>query len=272
MKSVFTGTILRNLLSAGLVCTALALGANAQVQTQTEVSNGPSYQSVNVRRGTVVYVSGNDVVIKGDDGRIRDFPNVPDDVRVNVGGQQLSVYDLQPGMTIERTTVTTATPGVITTIKSVTGTVWHVNPPLSVILTLENGKNQEFKIPRGTKFTVDGQPTDAFALQPGMKVTATAVTEVPEEIVTKEITRTGEMPEVDPNIALLVVVVPYDDSANTTAADPQPAADPAPTPAPADPAPAELPKTASYWPLVGLLSGLFFVLGFGLKARRAFSS
>jgi hypothetical protein len=155
-------TILRNLLGAGLICTAFALGANAQVQTYTQVDNGPATQSVKIERGVVVYVSGNDVVIKGEDGRIRDFPNVPESARVTVDGQQLSVHDVRPGMTIERTTITTATPKVITTVKTVTGTVWSVNPPTSVILTLENGKNQQFKIPDGTKFMVDGQQTDAF--------------------------------------------------------------------------------------------------------------
>lgn len=219
MTSVsFAKTTLRNLLGAGLICTALALGANAQVQTRTEVSSGPATWEVQVQRGEVIYVSGNDVVIKGEDGRIRDFPNVPDSTRVTVDGQQLSVHEIQPGMTIERTTITMTTPRIITTIKTVTGTVWQVNAPTSVILTLENGKNQLFHIPDGTKFTVDGQSTDGFSLRPGMKVSATAVTEVPEAVVATEVTRTGEMPPtpaetVDPHIALLVILVPYDASA-----------------------------------------------------------
>jgi hypothetical protein len=260
----FKRTILRNLLGAGLICTAFALGTNAQVQTRTEVSNGPATQEVKVQRGVVVYVSGNDVVIKGEDGKIRDFPNVPESARVTVDGQQLSVHDIQPGMTIEQTTITTATPRLITTIKTVSGAVWHVDPPTSVILTLENGRNQKFHIPDGTKFMVDGQPTDAFSLREGMKVSATAVTEVPETVVATEVNRTGEMPPpvetVDPHVALLVILVPYASSADTTAA------------APADPAPEQLPKTGSSLPLLGLLGGLFCSLALGLKARRAFNS
>lgn len=31
--------------------------------------------------------------------------------------------------------------------------MWHVTPPISVILTLENGENQAFNIPEGQKFT-----------------------------------------------------------------------------------------------------------------------
>lgn len=261
-KTNFSRRILRHLLGAGLIC--FALGINAQVQTQTKLENGPATESVKVQRGEVVYVSGNDVVIKGEDGTIRNFPHVPDSARVTVNGQQLSVHDLKPGMTIERTTITTTTPTVITTIKTVTGTVWSVTPPTSVILTLENGKNQKFKIPAGTKFTIDGQATDAFGLKAGMKVSATAVTEVPETVITQEIKRTGQMPpppteSVNPQIALLILV-PYTPPAETATA------------VPVEPIPAKLPKTGSSLPLIGLIGGLFCSFALGLKVRRAFSA
>jgi hypothetical protein len=260
-------TVFHNLLGASIICIAFAFVANAQVQTQTEVENGRPRREVKVQRGEVVYVAGNEVVIKGDDGRYRDFPNVPDSARVTVDGQQLSVHDLRPGMTIERTTITTTTPRVITTIKSVTGTVWSVNPPTTVILTLENGKNQEFRIPDGAKFTVDGQPTDAFSLTQGMKVSATSLTEVPETVVRQRVRTTGEMPP-PPDFAILIIEVPVPPLEES--APPAPPVETAAAP-PAEPAPAELPKTGSSLPLVGLLGVLFCSLAFGLKARRAFS-
>lgn len=273
-------TMLRSLQGAGLI-TAFALGMNAQVQTRTEVMKGPATQKVEVRHGQVIYVSGNDVVIKADDGTIRDYPNVPESERVTVRGQELSVHDLVPGMTIEQTTITTTEPRVITTIKTVTGTVWYVNPPTSVILTLEDGKNQQFTIPDGTKFTIDGQETDVFALRPGMKVSATAVTEVPETVVAKEVMRTGQMPPppvevIDSRVALLIIMVPAPaaPAAETAAAVPaEPPAQPAePIPAPAQPTPTQLPATGSSLPLIGLLGGLFCSLALGLKAIRAFKS
>jgi hypothetical protein len=234
----FSRTILR-LLGAGLICIAFALVTDAQVQTtQTEVQNGPATRQVAIHRGEVVYVSGNDVVIKGEDGRIRDFPNVPESARVRVDGQQLSVHDLRPGMKLERITIATTTPNLITTVKTVTGTVWNVTPPKSVILTLEDGKNQQFEIPDGTKFMINGQQADAFSLKPGMKVSATAVTEVPEMTVTKRSRIRGEMPPpppetINPDVALIIVVpiVPPTETAETAPAE-TPAATPAePTPA-----------------------------------------
>jgi hypothetical protein len=270
--SSFSRTILRNLLGAGIICAAFALVTNAQVQTQTTVETGTTIREVKVRRGKVVYVSGNEVVMKGEDGTYRDFPNVPDSARVTVDGKPLSVHDLRPGMTIERVTITMTTPRVITTIKKVTGTVWAITPPTSVILTLEDGKNQEFKIPDGTKFMVDGQQTDAFSLKPGMKVSATSVTEVPETSFTREVKTVGEMPP-PPDVSLLVVLVPVPEETTAAPAKPAPAAPAKPAPAaPAEPAPEQLPKTGSSLPLIGLLGGLFCSFAFGLKARRAFSS
>jgi hypothetical protein len=94
---------------------------------------------------------------------------------VTVAGKELTVHDLKPGMKLQRTTITSTTPRMITTVKTVTGKVWRVSPPNSVILTLEDGTNQSFNIPKGQKFNVDGQETDAWGLKEGMNISATAV-------------------------------------------------------------------------------------------------
>jgi len=66
-------------------------------------------------------------------------------------------------MIVQRT-ITTTTTAKITTAQAVTGTVWQVMPPDSVILTLADGHNERFKIPNGQKFNINGQVTDAFGL------------------------------------------------------------------------------------------------------------
>jgi LPXTG-motif cell wall-anchored protein len=104
-----------------------------------------------------------------------------------------------------------------------------------------------------------------------MKVSATAVTEVPETVITSQVKRTGKMPppppeSIDANVTLLIFMVPIIPPADTAAPVETAAADSA------EPAPSELPKTGSSLPLVGLLGGLFCSLALGLKARRAFSS
>jgi len=263
MKSTrISRTISRGVLAGGTLCIAFSLTASAQVQTTTKTTpEGAPTQTIKVERGTVVYVSGNSCVIKAEDGTLRHFDNVPESVTVTVDGKQLNIHQIQPGMVLERQTIVTTTPKVITTVKTVTGTVWYVNPPGSVILTMENGKNQQFKIPKGQKFTVDGQQTDAFGLQKGMKVDAQQVIEQPATVVAEEVKRTGVMPPPPPapapDVAILIFV-PEPAPVETAAAAPAP-----------EPAPTQLPKTASELPLIGLLGLLFCGLSLSAMAVRS---
>src|SRR6516164_10716768 len=188
--------------AAGTLCIAFAASMSAQVQSTTTTTSGIPTQEVKIESGEVVAVKGNNLFVKMADGTLRDFPNVPESAKVTVDGQQLGVHDLKPGMILVRATVTTTTPQVVTTVQSVTGKVFHVTPPLSVILTLENGQNQEFKIPNGQKFMVDGTETDAWGLKEGMVVTATKIVEEPTTVVTKQKVVAGTMP---PDVPVLIV-------------------------------------------------------------------
>ncbi len=245
-------------LPAAMLFLAFVLNVNAQVQTTTSTTSGQSTQEVSVERGEVVHVSGNDVVVKMEDGSLRDFHHVSEGAKVNVGGQELGVHDLKPGMKLEKTITVTTTPQTITTVKKVTGKVFHVNPPTNVILTLEDGTNQQFTIPEGQKFNIDGRELDAFHLKKGMKVTATKVVEEPVTTAQQQTQLRGSMPPPpvpEPDIPVLIAVIR-----------------PAPMPATAAVTPAAtsegLPKTASMLPWIGLIGALFAVCGFALRAIR----
>jgi hypothetical protein len=199
------------LCGTGFLCFTLALTTNAQVKTETKVEESPASQTVKIEAAEVMYVSGNDLIVKTEHGELRHFPNVPDEKTITVAGNKFTVHDLKPGMKLQRTTITSTTPRMITTVKTVTGKVWRVAPPNSLILTLEDGTNQSFNIPKGQKFSVDGQETDAFGLKEGMKISATSVTETPETVVSEEVVRTGTMPIPTPQLptqgAILFVIV-----------------------------------------------------------------
>jgi hypothetical protein len=230
-----------------------AVSMSAQVKSETTTTSGQAVHESTVERGEVVLVNGNDLVIKMEDGTIRHFANVPESARATVDGQQLGIHDLKPGMKLQRTLTITTTPKTITTVQTVTGKVWHISPPSSVILTLEDGTNQQFKIPKDQKFKVDGQMVDAWGLKKGMRVAATKIVEVPVTEVERQRQLTGSMPPPPPP-------PPADEPILIAAA--------APEPAPAAP-PAELPKTASLLPLVGLLGSLALFISFGLRAVRS---
>ena len=178
----------------GMLSITFAASTSAQVQMQTSTTSRTPTKEVKIESGDVVAVKGNDLFVKMPDGTIRDFPNAPESAKATVDGKKLGIHELKPSMKLQRTTVTTTTPQVVTTIETVTAKVWHVNPPASVIFTLENGQNQMFKIPEGQKFTVNGQETDAWGLKDGMKVTATKITTAEATSVTQKTQVTGTMP------------------------------------------------------------------------------
>jgi|SRR5580765_2233638 hypothetical protein len=251
-KTIWTRASLILLVTA--LCLAFTLTVSAQVQTKTSTTSGKATVTTEVKSGEIVFVSGNSVVVKMADGSLRHFDNIPESARVTVDGQQLGVHDLKPGMKVQKTITTTTTPQTVTTVKSVTGKVWFVNPPSTVILTMEDGKNQEFKIPNGQKFNVDGQMVDAWGLKKGMNVNATKVVETPTTVVAQRAKVTGEMPPPPPpppaDVPILVV--------EEVAVPVQVAQDQAPA----------LPKTGSELPLVGLLGLLSLATSLGLRTAR----
>jgi len=241
------------LVVALLLSIALGVKVSAQVKTETSTTAGQATHEETVERGEVVYVSGNDLLVKMEDGTIRHFPNVPESARATVDGREVGIHDLKPGMKLERTITIKTTPQTVTTVQTVTGKVWHVSPPSSVILTLDDGTNQQFKIPKGQKFNVDGQEKDAWGLKKGMKISATKVVEEPQVVIEQQRKVTGSMPPPPP-------APPADVPILVAAAEP--------VAAPSAP-PTELPKTGSQLQLLGCLGTLLVGVSLGLRAIRA---
>jgi len=240
-------------------CSFAAL-ANGQVQTTTNTTSGEPSHEVTVEHGEVVHVSGNDLVVKMEDGSLRDFHHVPESAKVTVDGRELGIHDRKPGMKLQRTLTVTTTPQTITTVQKVTGKVFHVTPPTTLILSLEDGTNQRFTIPEGQTFNIDGQELDAFHLKKGMRVTATKVVEEPVTVVQHKQELSGSMPTPPPMPAadapILIAVIA-----------PMPKLEQAPV---TQAATAEqLPKTGSKLPLIGLLGMLSFLCGVGIRITRS---
>jgi hypothetical protein len=275
----------------GTVCIVYALSAGAQVQTKTSIREGQSSQAVRVENGEILAVEGNDLIVRMEDGSIRHFENIPESAKATVDGKQLGIHDLKTGMKLQRTITTTTTPQIVTTVETVTGKVWHVTPPLSVILTLENGTNQSFKIPKDQKFKVNGEMVDAFGLKKGMVVTATKIVEAPASVILQQKTVSGTMPTPPPappvDTPLLIVEeapaaapaaaeepaaapatakVPAAAPMSAPSAAEEPAAGPVASEAPAVPAKTN-PSTVSYSMYIGL--GLLLVIILFVLARLA---
>ena len=253
-KSIFRAALFT------LACALISTGVWAQDITTTTTMKGPATYETAVRSGTVIYVSGNELLVRLPDGTVEDFVVSPSQTFM-ADGKQMTIHDLKPGTHLTQTITTATTPKMITTVRTIDGKVWHVNPPTYVILTLPDGTNKEYRVPKDQIFMVNGQKDTVFQLKKGMMVSATVVKEEPVTEVSQHKAVTGVLPK--PQVPDTVDVLLVESSQQP--AQPSQTAQPTQTAA-AEPAPTALPKTGSEWPLVGLLG--LASLGAGMLTRR----
>ena len=254
----------RNLLfqaaSCAFVCMIMAVAVWAQdISTQT-VQHGPSSFETRVRNAEVVYVDGNDLILKVDNGRVEHLV-VPESDKFHVDGREVSVYDLKPGMKLTETILTTSIPRYVNTVRTIEGKVWHVNAPHSVIVTLPDHKNVQYKVPSHAEFTVNGQKKTIFDLKKGMQFSATIITDEPETVLEHSkhvVAEAPPSPELPRRVGALLFLTPGPTEPTTMAS--------------AEQLPEELPKTGSLLPLIGLLGTLATMTSFGVRAIRRFTA
>lgn len=222
-------TVIRT--GAGVLVCVFGLAAIVAAQTSTT--------STRVQKFEIVAVDGNKVVVKGAEGTKE--LTVSDDFRLDVAGKQISVHDLQPGMkgTATITTTTTVTPVHVTDVRN--GTVMQVSGPTIIVRGPQGIKmfSEGDVAKRGVKIYKDGQQVQLSDLHVGDKLSATIVTEGTPKVVTER--------EVQASMA------PNAKSAPSASAMAAPSSSAAMAPPPMAMSAKKLPKTASEWPLVGLL-------------------
>jgi len=242
------------LVFVALIPTLLLAGnwAWAQQQIQTEV-----------RRGTVLYVEGNNLVVRESSGLIKHY-DVPEGFRFNIGGREVPASQLKPGTSLTATINTITTPKTVQTTQVTRGTVWEVVGN-SLLVTLENGERKQFVVPGWFRFNVNGEEKSVGELSKGMRLTATVVHEEQQMVSRTTTAVTGIAPS-SPR--------PAPRPAATSARTVSPPRVTAPPPlAPAlEPIPVSLPATGSSVPLIGLLGVLALSAAFGLRMARVLLS
>ena len=262
MTNNTTRRILLGLCTTLTVFAVLAVTATAQTAT-TEKIKGASTSTTLQESGTVQLVEGNTVVIKMSTGEIRTV-TVPDSRTATIDGEEINVHGLKVGTTLTATYTTTKTPVTERTVSKLTGRVWFVSGT-TVILTLPDNTNKQYKARDDMQFIVDGRPATVFDLKKGMQVSAEKIVEAPKVEIASNTAVTGHAPKPKAVVA--------------QAAAPVREAEPAPTPAAASappPAseqqvaalPAKLPKTGSQLPLAGVIGLLVAGAGIGLRMLR----
>lgn len=190
---------LKNLRSALVGCCALmititlATGPAAAQPTSTKSTSARGATTeTKLMEGTVLAVDGNNLVVRMSTGELRHIV-ASDSQRALIDGREVAAKDLQVGTRLKATVTTTTTSLVDRTVTVGSGQVWYVAAP-TVILTLPNGENRQYKVSDDYKFMVGGKPATVFDLRKGMHVSAQKITEEPRTVVTANTAVTGERP------------------------------------------------------------------------------
>jgi hypothetical protein len=143
------------------------LGASAQVKA----TSGPT--------STVVYVGGDDLVIKAADGKLLNYTVAPG-TKFMAGGKPVGLSELKPGTKLTKEVSTGSDPKIVSSVQVVKGKVFAATPPDVVTLSLSDGI-KELSVPAGTKFMVGGKPVSIGDLKADMMVEATIVTTIADD-------------------------------------------------------------------------------------------
>ena len=242
--------------TSAFVFAMVAIGTWAQDTTTTTIQHGTSSFDTQVRNAEVVYVEGNDLVLRLEDGKIEHLV-VPESDKFTIDGKDVTVHDLTPGTKLTQTIMTTTAPRYVTTVKTLKGKIWHVNPHRSsVILTLPEGGNQAYTIPNHAKLTISGHKKTVFDLRKGMNLEATIITDDTHTVMEQSKSVLGQAPSTPATPQQVGVLLIFR---------------PTLTPeilASAEQPPAMLPKTGTLLPLAGLLGALAVAMSLGLGTIR----
>lgn len=235
--------LLGRAVATAFVFAIVAIAAWGQDTTTTTIKHGEKSYETQVKNAEVVYVEGNDLVLKFENGKIEHLV-APDSDTFTIDGKDVTVHELVAGTKLTQTITTTTAPRYVSSVRVLKGKVWHVNPPRYVVVTLPDGKNQEYMVPSHAKFIIGGKPKTVFELRKGMMFEATIVTDDTHTVVEQTKQVVGQAPPATPvELGVLLVLRPQ--------LAPQPA-EPVATLAGADePLAASLPKTATPLPLLG---------------------
>jgi len=247
--------------AAATVLLAATAAAQKMPQTTKEKIKGAATVTTQQLKGTVTFLEGNDLVVRMSSGEIREF-HIPDSRKFIIDGREVSVHDLKVGTKLKATITTTTTSVTDRTTTVLTGRVWFVAGN-TVILTLPNNENRQYKVKDSYKFIVDGKQASVFDLRKGMTVNAEKIVEEPKTEIASNTVVTGQAPP--PEVVAEAAPAPAPEPAKA-APTPEPAPTPAPEPAPA-PEP-QMPPTASPLPLIGMLGFLFTGASIALNKLR----
>lgn len=158
-----------------VVLSSISAAGFAQQTSARGVTPKSVTQVIQIDNAQVVYVSGDDVVLKSPDGRLQLLELDPG-TSLTVDGKPVAPKDLTPGTMLSHIKVNHMVESDVTTVTQIDGQIMQVSPPKWVTIKLGDGTVKRYEIPEHATFRVDGKEATAFELKKGMNLSATVVT------------------------------------------------------------------------------------------------
>ncbi len=178
---------------AVLLAWGLSVPALQAQQGQTTIGNAE-----------VVYVQGSDVVVRLANGEVRQL-EFPDSSRFVVDGRQLTVHELKQGMTLGEPRTTVVPSRSVDTVETMqVGTVWKTIGNTIIIKTTD-GVNKLYRVPSGSRVTIDGKEISLEGLREGDNITATIVKLTPPPEASNVPPHIRHTPATPPQVGMLLI-------------------------------------------------------------------
>lgn len=145
----------------------------AQATSNTTTKPQSISTTLTIDTAQVVYVSGDDVVLKLPSGALRLF-ELPGGTSLTVDGKPAKPADLQPGMTVSHVQLRNRTESDVTEVTEINGRI-TARTARTLTLRLDDGTSKIYRVPMHATFTVDGQTRQFADLTTGMNISVTAI-------------------------------------------------------------------------------------------------
>ena len=153
---------------------ALPVCLSAQTETTTTRTPTSVSKALTIESAQVVYVSGDDAVLKMPDGSLRLF-ELEAGTPLMIDGKEAKPSDLSPGMTISHVQLHSRVNSDVEKVETFSGTITSRNGRF-LTLRLEDGTSKIYRVPNNATFTVGGRDTRFNNIVRGSRITVTAVT------------------------------------------------------------------------------------------------
>jgi hypothetical protein len=172
----------------------LSLPAISSAQATSTTTKNPqtTTKSLTIDTAEVVYVSGDDAVLKMPDGRLQLFELNPG-TSLTIDGKPSTVADLTPGTTISHVQMQGRTEYEVTTVNQFEGTI-TAKQGRFLTVRLNDGTSKIYRVPHHATFNVGGNPTSFDNVTRGMRITVTAVTTEGLSRQTSNAAKVGQTP------------------------------------------------------------------------------